>query len=486
MNSKITKILVLGETGNGKSTFCNYILGEKKCKESEKSVSETFDVTGYPCSENSKNSDILVIDTPGLADSKGRDQEVINKIKKRLSEEHCNGIKSIIIMVNVNIPRLSQEAQRQITIYCKMFPHPEFWYHVAIAFSFCYEYFPEEQLKYIKEQKNGDFINHFKQVVDELTNEMNKNLSSDKQIKVPGLFQTYYLDCGKVYPPFTHKRTDEQINSLLTWSRNNEYLDFDKNDLKGQVFADYKDCQPIEDKKDFNEENDAGNQETKCITKYFKQYRVTDFHNKSDILNDKEPYKTEIYYLQIEIREEKETSYDKVADDKEKKNEITQIRRFKRIKKLDANHQFIEYKGDEEEIKGDRIENLMPSTIKEIYTEDKTEDRVLYDTITNYEDSPTGVQKYFENIKKQSTGQKILFIGFNIVHFVAGLGHLIAFIVSKLQKKQRWKIVKRIYKKIKYEREIKINDLGYKFEGEWKEKEVLDTWEEYNEPIRID
>ena len=69
---------------------------------------------------------------------------------------------------------------------------------------------------------------------------------------------------------------------------------------------------------------------------------------------------------------------------------------------------------------------------------------------------------------------------------MAGLGHLIAFIVSKLQKKQRWKIVKRIYKKIKYEREIKINDLDYKFEGEWKEKEVLDTWEEYNEPIRID
>lgn len=45
MNSKITKILVLGETGNGKSTFCNYILGEKKCKESRKSVSETVDVT---------------------------------------------------------------------------------------------------------------------------------------------------------------------------------------------------------------------------------------------------------------------------------------------------------------------------------------------------------------------------------------------------------------------------------------------------------
>ena len=136
MNSKITKILVLGETGNGKSTFCNYILGEKKCKESEKSVSETFDVTGYPCSENSKNSDILVIDTPGLADSKGRDQEVINKIKKRLSEEHCNGIKSIIIMVNVNIPRLSQEAKRKIEIFCKFFHILNFCIMLLLLFLF--------------------------------------------------------------------------------------------------------------------------------------------------------------------------------------------------------------------------------------------------------------------------------------------------------------------------------------------------------------
>lgn len=235
---------------------------------------------------------------------------------------------------------------------------------------------------------------------------MNKNLSSDKQIKVPGYFQTYYLDCGKVYPPFNHNRTDEQINSLLNWSRNNDYLDFDKNDLKGRVFADYKDCQQIEDKKDYNEEYDE-NKETICTTKYFKQYRVTDFHNKSDIKIDPEPYKTEIYYLQIEIREEKVTTYAKVADDKEKKNEITQIRRFKRTKKLDANHQFIEYKGKEEEIKGDRIENLIPSTIIETYNEYNIEERVLIDTITNYEDSPTAVQKYFEDIKRNmSKGEK--------------------------------------------------------------------------------
>ena len=98
-------------------------------------------------------------------------------------------------MVNVNIPRLSQEAQRQITIYCKMFPHPEFWYHVAIAFSFCYEFFREERLNKIKQNKENEFMKNFIENVNDITKKINKELSNDKQIKVPGHFQTYYLDC---------------------------------------------------------------------------------------------------------------------------------------------------------------------------------------------------------------------------------------------------------------------------------------------------
>ena len=40
MNSKITKILVIGESGSGKSTFCNYILGEKKNVKNQENQSQ--------------------------------------------------------------------------------------------------------------------------------------------------------------------------------------------------------------------------------------------------------------------------------------------------------------------------------------------------------------------------------------------------------------------------------------------------------------
>ena len=152
-----------------------------------------------------------------------------------------------------------------------------------MAFSFCYEFFREERLNKIKQNKENEFMKNFIENLNDITKKINKELSNDKQIKVPGHFQTYYLDCDEVYPPFNHNRTDEEINKLLNWSRNQDYLDFDKIDLKSQVFTNYKDCQQIEDRKEYDEKPDR-DKETKCIMKCFKRYRVTDFYNKDFII----------------------------------------------------------------------------------------------------------------------------------------------------------------------------------------------------------
>ena len=134
MNSKITKILVIGAQGEGKSTFCNYILDEKRIKNDPLHVP---DIRLYVPNQNSKNSDIFVIDTD-LDDvlESVTDQVDIDRIRKLLSEEYCNGIKSIIIMVNVNIPRLSQEAKRKIEIFCKFFYILNFCIMLLLLFLF--------------------------------------------------------------------------------------------------------------------------------------------------------------------------------------------------------------------------------------------------------------------------------------------------------------------------------------------------------------
>ena len=308
MNSKITKILVIGESGSGKSTFCNYILDEKRIEHNQSR--STTDICLYVPNHNSKNSDIFVIDTD-LDDvlESVRDQIDIDRIRKLLSEEYCNGIKSIIIMFNFQMYKLSLDALRQIAIFCKMFPYPEFWYHVAIAFSHCYEYLPEKKLTKLKQEKENKFMKNFMERVYDITKEINKELSNDKQILVPGHFQTYYLDCGEVYPPFNHNRTDEEINKLLNWSRNQDYLDIDKNDLNSRLYVDYKDKKQIEDRIDV-EEHPISDIEIKVCKRYYKQYCVTDFYNKDYIITESNPYKTEIYYKNRNRR--KNRNYDRI------------------------------------------------------------------------------------------------------------------------------------------------------------------------------
>jgi hypothetical protein len=53
-----------------------------------------------------------MIDTQSLWDSKGEDQEIVNRINKALKEKYCQGIKSIIFINNINKDRLVFEDKR--------------------------------------------------------------------------------------------------------------------------------------------------------------------------------------------------------------------------------------------------------------------------------------------------------------------------------------------------------------------------------------
>lgn len=74
----IKKILLIGRSGNGKSTLANVITGTNKFKESSRGMSETRNIQFEQFEENGTN--YLIIDTPGIGDTKMSDSQVLDII----------------------------------------------------------------------------------------------------------------------------------------------------------------------------------------------------------------------------------------------------------------------------------------------------------------------------------------------------------------------------------------------------------------------
>ena len=308
----ITKILVLGKTGEGKSTLCNYILkyNEKKCKESSAPGSCTKTVDGFI---SNHYKDIFMIDTPDPSDSSGEDQIIVDRIRKAIKDKHRQGIRSIILVSNLNTDRLSFYDKRLLLIYCKMFPIPKFWYHVGIVFSKSYEYFPEDVLNGLKSTKQKEFLKDLTETIVNHTNELNKTLPPEKQIEIPGVIQAFFTDCGELSPGFNHDRTDKEIERLINWARGNDYLDFSGTDFNTDMDINYKSKVPVDDRisnykskvpvddRISKKIETIDEKEKKIIVNYYKTYKVIDFYDNIFEISENEPYKTEITFEKKEV-----------------------------------------------------------------------------------------------------------------------------------------------------------------------------------------
>ena len=139
-----SSIIILGETGTGKSTFINNLCQMPKCKIGLGLDSETKEVMGINCEGEYK--DIFMIDTPGLNDSNGEKQDERNINLMNNFIKNNPRIKGIIILLKFTDNKLTGSIKKSLKIFYDMFPMNNFWSHVIIIFSYYYDINQEEKI----------------------------------------------------------------------------------------------------------------------------------------------------------------------------------------------------------------------------------------------------------------------------------------------------------------------------------------------------
>lgn len=164
-------VCLLGETGNGKSTFINQISKKNECIEGDTPEAVTtepkmvnYDYDGY---------NYYFIDTPGLNDKKGDDENLkqLNSLRK------CPRLNVFIILLKFNDLRITQSIQNSLIEFMKIFPSKNFWDNIIVVRNWSFnDKFRGKILEGIKKDKK-------------LTDFMTSN-----NINIPSQIKEFYVD----------------------------------------------------------------------------------------------------------------------------------------------------------------------------------------------------------------------------------------------------------------------------------------------------
>ena len=117
MNKNDLKVVLIGETGVGKSQLGNFILQQEYFKVGHHKKSETERISeGYA---HLDEMNVTIVDTPGLNDSDSKDEEIMNQIVKKFQED--NAIDGIILVYSFRNPKRCQKHRELVNNLLKIF-----------------------------------------------------------------------------------------------------------------------------------------------------------------------------------------------------------------------------------------------------------------------------------------------------------------------------------------------------------------------------
>ncbi len=204
MFSNKFSVLVLGETGVGKSSFINAIAKTQKCEVGNEGKACTTD---YDVIDTKFNSNTFIfIDTPGLNDAKG-DANNIKQIKDAIVD--YPEFRCILLLMKFQDVRLSDSMVKILQQYMSCFPLKEFWNHVLLIRTHA----DTTNKKFERERKkiNGSIV----KCIRDKDYENFRNFMSSKDILPPDKIDEFYVDCDNEDTPEERFQFNESQFSLI-------------------------------------------------------------------------------------------------------------------------------------------------------------------------------------------------------------------------------------------------------------------------------